>query len=186
MAHYVRLKVKYGGGMSPEADWGKTGLDGYLDFKDDRLVVTLLSQTQQKVTTYEVSDLRFVSYQSADIGFRTGSLITVGFPDNEGQFLIREPVPNPRAPRQCRQRLSEPAAPTSRRTTADTDRTLLTRRRINRLPSQQCPMNLTGSPASTSGVSSLQEHPSKTTTVPGWYTAPEGKLPYQAHWDGKK
>ena len=93
MAHYVRLKVKYGGGMSPEADWGKTGLDGYLDFKDDRLVVTLLSHTQQKVTTYEVSDLRFVSYQSADIGFRTGSLITVGFPDNEGQFLIREPVP---------------------------------------------------------------------------------------------
>ena len=79
--------------MPPEADWGKTGLDGYLDFKDDLLVVTLLSQTQQKVTTYEVSDLRFVSYQSADIGFRTGSLITVGFPDNEGQFLIRESVP---------------------------------------------------------------------------------------------
>ena len=93
MVQQVRLKVKYGGGMSPEADWGKTGLNGYLDFKDDQLVVTLLSKAQQKVTTYEVSDLRFISYQSADAGFRTGSLITVGFPDNEGQFLIREPVP---------------------------------------------------------------------------------------------
>ena len=78
--------------MSPEADWGKTGLDGYLEFKDDQLAVTLLSQAQQKVSTYEVSDLRFVSYQNPDVGFRTGSLITVGFPANDGLFLIREPV----------------------------------------------------------------------------------------------
>ena len=92
MTPHVRLKIKYGGGMSPEADWGKTGLDGFLDFKDDQLVVTLLSQAQQKVTTYEVSDLRFISYQSTDVGFRTGSLITLGFPDNDGEFLIRESV----------------------------------------------------------------------------------------------
>ena len=78
--------------MPPEADWGKTGLDGFLDFKDDQLVVTLLSQAQQTATTYEVSDLRFISYQGANVGCRTGSLITVGFPDNEGQFLIRETV----------------------------------------------------------------------------------------------
>ncbi|MCH8984530.1 MAG: hypothetical protein IH943_10605 [Acidobacteria bacterium] len=80
--------------MPPEADWGKTGLDGFLDFKDDQLVVTLLSHAQQTVTTYDVTDLRFISYQSADIRFRTGSLITVGFSDGEVQFLIREPVHN--------------------------------------------------------------------------------------------
>ena len=103
MTSHVRLKVKYGGGMSPEADWGKTGLDGYLDFKDDQLAVTLLSQTHQKVTTHKVSDLRFISYQNAEVGFRTGSLITVGFQDGEGRFLIREPV------HEIRQRLDNAA-----------------------------------------------------------------------------
>lgn len=106
MVQHVQLKIKYGGGMSPEADWRKTGLDGYLDFKDDQLAVTLLSRAQQNVSTFEVSHLRFISYHDADVGFRTSSLITVGFPDNEGRFLIREPVHRIRqrldnAPKDC-------------------------------------------------------------------------------------